>query len=142
MKYKKTDKGYIIRLFRGEKIVEELIKFCEAENIHGGWINGFGGVRFTEIGFFHAEKKEYEFTSFTNDLEIVSLIGNIALVDGKPFIHAHMVVSGERLQCFAGHLKEATVGPTCEIYLANFDQDLIRIYDSEIGLKLLDCTSK
>ncbi len=67
------------------------------------------------------------------------MTGNIALVDGKPFIHAHAVLSAmdDALSCVGAHIKEAEVAVTLEVYLTPFASACTREYDEETGLKLL-----
>lgn len=137
MTYSKTDKGYIIRLIRGEKIIETLTQFCKKENIHAGVFHGIGAVENPELGYYHLDTKEYEFRTIEKMLEIVSLTGNVALVDDEPFLHIHTVVSDDTFTTYGGHLKEGTVGATCEVYLTNFGIDIEREFDEETGLKLL-----
>lgn len=139
MEFVKGEKGYVVRLEKGERLVEKLTEFCKEKNIHSGIFNGIGAVLEAEIGFYNLGKKVYEYKKFDQVLELASLIGNVALVDGEPSIHIHVVVSDQNLQCFGGHLKEATVGATCEIYMTDFELELARKFDSEIGLNLLDC---
>jgi len=138
MTFKKTSKGYIVRLFKGEKIVESLTKFCEDENIASGIFHGIGAVLQAEIGLYNLDKKQYSFTEFNNGMELVSMTGNVALVDSKPFLHIHVVLADDNKKTFGGHLKEGIVGPTCEIYIFNFEEKIKREYDEEIGLKLLN----
>lgn len=139
MEFVKSNIGYVIRLEKGERLVEKLTEFCKEKNIHSGIFNGIGAVLAAEIGFYNLGKKEYEFKKFNQLLEIASLIGNVSLVDGEPFLHIHVVVSDNNFQCFGGHLKEAIVGATCEVYLTDFELTLVRKFDSEIGLNLLEC---
>ncbi len=142
MKYTSSEKGYILRLSKGEKIIETLTQFCEDQNIHSGLFHGIGAVENPELGYYHLDRKEYEFRTIEKMLEIVSLTGNVALVDGEPFLHIHTVVSDNTFQTYGGHLKEGTVGATCEIYLTNFGIDIERKFDESTGLKLLSCNQE
>lgn len=137
MQYTSTDKGYIIRLVRGEKIVNTLTSFCEKENIHSGVFHGIGAVETPELGYYNLDTKEYKWQQIEKMLEIVSLTGNVALVENKPFIHAHVVVSDDEFIAYGGHLKEGTVGASCEIYLTDFGIDIKREFDEVTGLKLI-----
>jgi predicted DNA-binding protein with PD1-like motif len=135
---KKTPQGFIIRLQKNEKLIEQLTKFCAKNKIHSGSISGLGAALKAEIGFYHLDQKQYTWKTFDQPLEIATLTGNIAMVDAKPFLHIHTALSDQNFQCLAGHLKELTVGATCEIHIAPFDGQIRRIHDEKIGLKLLD----
>lgn len=137
MQFKKTEGGYIIRLLKGEKIIENLTEFCRNENIKSGIVSGIGGASEITLGYYNLGTQEYQWQEFAGIHEIVSMNGNVSQVDGGPFLHLHSVISNENFQTFGGHLKEATVGATCEIFLKSIDTPLERKLDEEIGLKLL-----
>jgi len=142
MQFVKTSERYIVRLEKGESIIDELTSFCQKENITTGFFYGLGAVLSAELGYYNLKTKKYRTKKFNNPHEIVSLVGNVSIVNNKPFIHAHCVLSNENFECFGGHLKEAVVGGTCEIYLTREEIALERKYDEETGLKLLDCAVK
>ncbi len=138
MKFIKTDKGYVVRLYKYESVITCLTQFCEDENILSGFFNGLGGACEAELGFYYTDRKEYEFKKF-GACEIVNLIGNISIIDKKPFLHAHAVIADTTFACYGGHLKEATVSATCEVLITPFQTTLKRALDEQIGLKLLTC---
>jgi len=139
MTYTSTDKGYIIILTRGEKLIETLTSFCQKENINLGVFNGIGACVDPELGYYNLEIKEYKWQIIEKEVEIVSLTGNVSLVHNSPFLHIHTVVSDDSFDTYGGHLKEAKVGATCEIFLRILDGKIVRNFDSEVGLKLLNC---
>ncbi|MEK7571238.1 MAG: PPC domain-containing DNA-binding protein [Patescibacteria group bacterium] len=141
MQYQKTEKDYFIRLMMGENLVEKLTTFCVEKGINTGVLQGIGTASQVEIGAYNLKEKAYHWKVFNKNLEIVSLTGNVSLVDDKPFLHMHTVLSDENYACFGGHLKEAIVGPTCEIFLTNLETAISREYDESTGLKLLACVS-
>ena len=138
MKYSKTNTGYLLRLFKGERIIESLVKFCLEERITSGSITAIGGASSITLGYYDLATKEYSWKDFPEVYEIVSLNGNISLVDGVPFIHAHTVITDRSFNAFGGHLKEGIVAATCEVFVNPSDETFSRKMDDEIGLKLLD----
>lgn len=139
MQFVKTNSNYIIRLEKGEEIIETLKSFCESEKINTAFFNAIGAALSAEIAYYDLPNKKYLTKELNSPHEIVSLNGNVTIVDEKPFVHAHGVFSNENLECKGGHLKEGVVGATCEIFLTKQDIELKREFDPEIGLKLLDC---
>lgn len=139
MKFIKIKNQYVIRLEKGEEIEEKLLEFGKEQNINSAFFNAIGAVLNAEIGFYNLATKEYIYKEITTPHEIVSLTGNITLVDDNPFLHMHCVLSSDTFECVGGHLKKATVGATCEIYLKSLDAKITRKQNLEIGLKLLDC---
>ena len=139
MQFTQSDKCNIIRLEKGEPIIKSLTEFCHKENIKSGGLWAIGAVLSAELAFYHLDRKDYSFKKFERPHEIASLIGNISLIEGKPFLHIHIVLSDDNFNCIGGLLKETTVGATCEVYLTDLDNSIERKMGEAIGLKLLDC---
>jgi predicted DNA-binding protein with PD1-like motif len=97
-------------------------------------------VERVQIGYYDLGKKEYFFRSEAGIFEVAAMQGNVALVEGKPFIHAHAVLSrcDDSLECIGAHIKEAYVAVTLEIFLTPLETNVSRKLDDDIGLKLLD----
>lgn len=70
-------------------------------------------------------------------MEVTSLIGNVALVDGKPYVHAHVSVGTREYQARDGHLGEATVQPALELFLTQLNGESLREQDLSTGLERL-----
>ncbi len=138
MQNRKAAPGYLLRLELGEKFNETLLSFCEKEGINAAHFTAVGAVEQVELGFYDLPSKTYSFRLFTTPMELVSMTGNISLVEGKPFIHAHGVFSDEKFATFGGHVKDAIAGPTIEIFLTSLEGEISRKMDEEMGLKLLD----
>ena len=138
MTFRKTEKGYIVRIFKGEKIFEALLEFCEKENIEGAYFHGLGAVSEAEFGYYDLSKKEYVLTKYSDMMEVVSMTGNVALFDGKPMLHIHAVFSDTENRTLGGHVKEATVGVTIEVHITDCKERFERMYDEKIGLNLLE----
>lgn len=139
MEWRKGEHGYMIVLSRKEKVVESLTKFCAEEGITSGSFRGIGAVKNATIGYYTLAKKEYVFKTFPEDMEVASLMGNITLVDGKPFLHTHAVLSkmDNSLACIGAHVKEAEVAVTLEVFLMPSTVTVARELDDSIGLKLM-----
>lgn len=138
MRYRKIQSAYVIRLEKGERVVERLLEFCEKEKVRAGYFNGLGAVSEAELGHFNLGKKEYSSQKLSGQYEITSFHGNISEMSGKSYIHAHIVIGDSGFSSWSGHLKEAIVGATCEIFLTKLDTAISRKKDEETGLNLLD----
>jgi len=68
---------------------------------------------------------------------VLSLAGDIALDEGKPQVHAHVVVGKSDGTAHGGHLLEAHVRPTLEVILVESPQHVQRQTDRESGLALI-----
>lgn len=141
MEYKKAKFGYLVRLIRGEEVIASLTSLAEEEKIQSGFLFGLGAVVNPKLGYFDLEKKEYLSQVFEGDFEIVNLTGNISLLDGKPFIHAHMTISDQECKTYGGHLFSAQIHATGEITIIDLGLAVTRKLDQQVGLKLLDLSS-
>jgi hypothetical protein len=140
MQVRDAGTGFVLKLERGEELIATLTDFCTRRGMQAGVFQGIGAVERVKIGYYDLGKKEYFFRDEAGVFEVASMQGNVALADGKPFIHAHAVLSrcDESLECIGAHIKEAFVAVTLEIYLTPIDIALSRKTDEAIGLKLLD----
>src|SRR3990170_2232087 len=89
MQTKKIENGYIVRLERGEKLVESLHSFCRQEKITSGWLSALGGAEAVTIAYFDLDGKQYKEKEFSELLEVTNLAGNIATLEGKIVFHVH-----------------------------------------------------
>jgi predicted DNA-binding protein with PD1-like motif len=84
------------------------------------------------------ETKEYQHIPINEQVEVMSLAGNIALYNGEPKIHAHIVIGKRDGTAHGGHIIEAAVRPTLEMFLTESPQTITRILDKATNLPLLN----
>jgi predicted DNA-binding protein with PD1-like motif len=130
--------GYLLRLERDEEVTESLTRFLEEKEIRAGIVSGLGGIADAELGFYDLPTKTYLRRVIPGNLELVHYLGNITQVDGKPFIHAHAVVSGRDYQAYSGHFFQARIAVTGEFVIRPADWKVSRALDDFTGLKLMD----
>ncbi len=128
---------HILRLDPGEEIVTSLIDYCEEQGIQSGLVTAIGAVNDVTIGLFDPDTKEYASERKKGNFEIVALTGNIATKDGEVYAHLHIGFGDDQHAMYGGHLNQAFVSATCEIYLLALKDKVERFYSSEIGLNLL-----
>ncbi len=101
-----------------------------------------GGCSLVEVAFFDINEKKYvskEFVpGFSNNIEVLSMTGNIAYFEGKPVVHAHGVFSDEEYKTFGGHINKIVISITGEVIIDWLSQKIEREYDAEFCLKLLN----
>lgn len=147
MVYKRFDDKLVIRLKKGDKLVESVREILEKENVKAGFLTGIGATDNLDIGLFDPETKNYNIKKYEEDLEIANLCGNISNKDGKLYTHFHITcgkaktnaltgdIAGEAI---AGHLNEAIISLTAEIFVTIIDGDINRKFDEELGLNLIE----
>lgn len=137
MEYKKFGNKYVLRMDRGEEIVETLKTFCREENITLGWVNGIGAVNQAIVGLFEVASKKYHSTTFKGDYEITSLVGNISTMNNEVYLHLHINLSDIECRTFGGHLNSATISVTGEIIIESIEGSIDREFSKEIGVNLI-----
>ncbi|UCE13158.1 MAG: DNA-binding protein [Candidatus Heimdallarchaeota archaeon] len=142
MKYllQTSQKNHLLRLYIGEDILESLQKFCDHNSSIGfGRIQGIGAVSAAKLGFF--DGTNYLINSYSENLEIVSLSGNISIdeEEGGHIVHIHGVFSRKDGSCIGGHIfPGCTVSATCEIQIQVLEPKVVRKEDMITKLKLLE----
>lgn len=138
MTHKKVPNGYIVRLDKDEKLIEQLKKFALTHKIKSGWLSGLGAAAGATLGFYDVDNQQYEWHDITSLAEITNLTGNIAWHKDDPVVHVHGTFSSKNLKAYGGHVKELIVGGTCEIFITEFDQTITRKHDDNTGLTSLE----
>jgi predicted DNA-binding protein with PD1-like motif len=133
MRAQETGYGWVVRLDAGEEIVESLRAFAETHRIAGGTISGIGAVGEAELGFFVRATREYERRTFSGEHEILSLLGNFSLLDGRPFPHCHLILAGRDLVAHGGHLFRGLVTVTCEVHVLRSATAIVREARPDLG---------
>ena len=124
---------------RGDEIVEELTAFAKREELGAAHLSAIGALRDVTLGFFDPQRKEYRRIPVREQVEVLSLLGDIALDDkDEPKVHAHIVVGTSDGMARGGHLMDGHVWPTLELILTEPPQHLRRRLDPESGLALID----
>lgn len=139
MKFRYDGFNWLVRLEKGEKLVECLIQLATSEHITSCWVSGIGGALLVELGFYDLKSKEYQWREVNELMEITSLGGNLVWDGEKPLWHLHGTFAKSDLSAIGGHVKELVVGGTCEVLLHKwYGDNLSRSKNDEVGLKLLD----
>src|SRR5690554_2886694 len=112
MEFRKFGNKYVVRMDKGEEIVETLKNFCEEQKITLGWVKGIGAVNKATIGLFHTDTKEYHSIELKGDHEITSLLGNISTMNEEVYLHLHINLSDKEYKTYGGHLNLAVIGAT------------------------------
>jgi predicted DNA-binding protein with PD1-like motif len=131
-------KTFVIVLDTGDELLSSLRKFAQTEGLAGSSFKAIGALSSVELGWFNWELKKYETAvRLDEQVELLSLIGDIALEDSEPQIHAHLVIGRRDGTAHGGHLLSATIRPTCEIVLTESPQYLQKKMDAASGLALI-----
>jgi predicted DNA-binding protein with PD1-like motif len=122
----------------GEEVVGPLTNWAREQRIAGARLTAIGAFSDVVLGYFEWNRKDYKRISITEQVEVLSLVGNIAMKEAAPSLHAHVVVGKSDGTAHGGHLLEAHVRPTLEIMIEEVPAGLRRTYDPAAALALLD----
>jgi hypothetical protein len=136
--YKKFNGKILLRLDKGDEITESVSKVCTENNVKFASIDGIGACGSATLGYYEPDTKVFTKKVFDKgDYEIISLIGNFSLCDGKPYVHMHISISGSDYRVFGGHLISAVISITGEILLTPVG-DVSKKYDSNVRAEIID----
>ena len=134
----KGRKTFVAVFDPGDEPIEALTDFARQEKLAGAHLTGIGAFSTATLGFFDPFTRDYVRIPVAEQVEVVSLVGNIVLHEGKPKVHAHVVVARRDGTAHGGHLLEARVSPTLEVVIEDSRRKLRRRFDETSGLALID----
>ena len=137
MKFKKIGSKWIVRIDKGEEIVETLKQFCKENKIKLGTISGIGATNRVTIGLFEIKSKQYHSQKLIGDYEITNLSGNVSTMNDEIYLHLHISLADSKYNAYGGHLNSAVISGTGEIVIEEIEDIIEREFNEEAGLNLL-----
>lgn len=128
--------GYAFVLEPGEEVVAWLSEFAKRNDIRAAGFTAIGVVSGVSWGYYDRDKGDYEKTTVDKEAEVLSLLGNLSLNEGQPLVHAHITVAGRDGVARGGHLFEAHVWPTLEVFVTTYPEAIARRPHPELGFAL------
>jgi predicted DNA-binding protein with PD1-like motif len=129
---------FVVVLATGDEAMKTLLSFAVEQRLAGSHFTAIGAFSRAVVAYFDWSTKQYRHIRVDEQVEVLSLIGDIALDQSKPKVHAHAVLGRSDATAHGGHLVEATVRPTLEIVITELPRHLHRRFDPESGLALID----
>ena len=141
MRYKQiadNPKTFAIIMQTDDEVVTELKGLAHSQKFAASSFKAIGALSHIQLGWFNWETKEYETSiELPEQVELLSLIGDIAIKGSTPEVHAHASVARRDGRAYGGHLLKAIVRPTCEIILTESPEHLQRSFDAKSGIALI-----
>lgn len=138
MKYKQCGNKVIVRIDKGEELVDSLRTICKTLEINLGSVIGIGATDKVTVGLMNTKTKKYQSREFIGDHEITSLLGNITMMNGEVYLHLHITVCNVEHKAFGGHLSSAVISATFEGIIEVIEGKVTREHDEDVGLNLLN----
>jgi predicted DNA-binding protein with PD1-like motif len=122
----------------GDEVMAGLQSFAREQQLAGSHFTAIGACRAVTLGYFEWEAKQYRSLPVDEQVEVLSLVGDVSLApDGQPRVHAHIVVGKADGTAHGGHLLRAAVRPTLEVILTESPTHLQRQPDPDAGIPLI-----
>lgn len=135
---KLDDEVYGLTLEPGDDIHGSIQSYCADYDFANAEISGIGSVDSPTLAHYSMKTKKFTDNEFDGIFEVSSLIGNVSLVDGRPFAHVHVTISDINMNAHAGHLVKGTCSATLELILRPFPSRHTKSDNDTVGLKTWD----
>ena len=131
------ERTYALIFDRGDEVMSGLERFASEHGLTASRFTAIGAFERATLGYFDWDRKDYERIPVNEQVEVLSLLGDVALDRGKPKLHIHVVLGRRDASALGGHLLEAWVRPTLEVLLVDSPGYLKRECDPVSGLPLI-----
>jgi hypothetical protein len=129
---------FVLVFETGDELAGGLSQFAKEQRLTSASFTAVGALSSVRLGWYDWETKTYaEAVALDEQVELLSLIGDVALKDEEPVIHAHVVIGRRDGTAHGGHLLRAQVRPTCEAVVTASRVHLPREFDPASGLFLI-----
>jgi predicted DNA-binding protein with PD1-like motif len=132
------EKVYAVVFYRGDEALSGLTDFALKYNVGDAHFTGIGAVRSATLAWLDQPNKIYHRISVPEQVEVLSLIGDVATYNGKPVVHMHAVLGHSDGTTTGGHVFELNVNPTLEVFVTVNSAPLKKRPDDASGMKVID----
>jgi hypothetical protein len=136
------EKTYAVIFAKGDEIMSGLTEFAVREKLTAGHFSAIGALEHALFGWFDSARKAFHNIPVDDQVEMISLIGDLGLVNGSPAIHAHGAVALPDGSVRGGHILEAVAWPTLELFFTAYPAPLVKERDDETNLYLFNLHAK
>jgi hypothetical protein len=134
MDYTEESDRIVVRLDRGDRVMESLETIREECDLTGGFFFGIGAVDEVTLGHYDVEEEDYKERTFEEDFEVTSFVGNV----GPDKIHAHIQLGKRDFSSIGGHFAGGRVSGTFEVVVIPVASELTHQFDEPTGLDVFD----
>jgi uncharacterized protein len=131
-------KQYAVIFYQGDEAFSGLLEFAEQYHVTSAHFTAIGALNGAVVGWFDPERKMYKKIPIHGQQEVIGMSGDIALYQGKPVVHTHMVVGSPEGVTHGGHVLEAYVSPTLEVMVTVDPVTMQKRFDPSTDLTLID----
>jgi len=133
---------FVVVLATGDEAIQTLTSFAVDHHLGASHFTAIGAFSRAVVAYFEWSSRQYRNIHIDDQVEVLSLLGDITFEQPKPKVHAHTVLGKCDATAHGGHLIEGVVRPTLEIVITELPRQLRRRFDPESGLALIDPGSR
>jgi predicted DNA-binding protein with PD1-like motif len=134
----KPTRQYAVIFYQGDEAFSGLLEFAEKYQITSAHFTAIGAVNRATLRWFDPQRKMYKKIPIQGQHEVIGMSGDIALYQGKPVIHTHMLVGTSDGTTRGGHVLAAYVSPTLEVMVSVDPVTMQKRFDPDTDLTLID----
>jgi len=131
-------KQYAVIFYQGDEALSGLLEFAQQYHITSAHFTAIGAVNGAMLGWFDPQRKMYKKIPINAQHEVIGMSGDIALYQGKPVVHTHMLVGNSDGTTRGGHVLAAYVSPTLEVMVTVDPVTMQKRFDPDTDLTLID----
>lgn len=131
------EKTFALVFDTGDEAMAGLVGFAKEQGLAASHFTGLGAFQRATLGYYDLDRKDYHQIPIEEQVEVLSLVGDITLDGDHPKVHAHVVVGRRDGTALGGHLLEAHVRPTLEVVVVETPAHLQRQFNPDVGLALI-----
>ncbi len=131
------EQTWVVVFSAGDEVFSGMTRWAREHEVSTGHFTGIGAWSSAVLGYYDLEKKAYRRNVISEQVELVSLIGDLAVNSGRTVVHAHAVVALPDGSVRGGHLLEAYASPTTEVFVTTSWVTVYKQFDQRTGLDLL-----
>jgi len=132
---------YAVIFYQGDEAFSGLLEFAQKYHVTSAHFTAIGAVSGATLAWFDPQRKMYKKIPITGQHEVIGMSGDIALYQGKPVVHTHMVVGTSDGTARGGHVLAAYVSPTLEVMVTVDPVAMQKRFDPDTDLTLIDPAS-
>lgn len=135
-------KSYVLVFAKGDEVFSGISDFARQNKVGAASFTAIGAFSDATVAWFDRSRKEYKLIPIDEQVELISMVGDIALSGDQPVVHTHVALATSFGAAKGGHLIEAHVFPTVELFLTAYPTPLRKLPDDTTDLKLIDPSVK
>src|SRR5437764_1761572 len=129
---------YAVIFYQGDEAFSGLLEFAQKYHVTSAHFTAIGAVDGATLGWFDPQRKMYKKIPINGQHEVIGMSGDIALYQGKPVVHTHMLVGASDGTIRGGHVLAAYVSPTLEVMVTVDPVTMQKRFDPDTDLTLID----